>query len=275
MRQSTRPSGVSVALNQFKARAAKSEEMLESKSLEFTVKLASTLEEREEVYRLAYQVYLDKGYINENDEKWLVSKYDADPETAILIVQDKDKKIVGSVTLVFDGKKPLPAATIFSDEINLLRSKNEKIVEISRLVIDSNYRNAKEILILLFNYLYIYSYYVKNYSCLAIEVNPRHKDYYRSLLLFDVIGNEKPCPMVQNAPAVLMYVPLVVGKAEIQRYLSEVSESKTRSLYPYFFKPEYESLVISYLKKQFKPISKEEKSYFGFVDSIVEEVVLV
>lgn len=268
MRKSARPSGVSVALNQLKTQ----ENQKDKKDLEYTVKLANTLEERDATFRLAYSVYLDKGYINQNEENWLVSQYDANAETAILIVQDKNKKIIGSVTLVFDGADSLPAATIFTDELNDLRSKNEKIVEISRLVIDPSYRNAKEILILLFNYLYIYSYYVKNYTCLAIEVNPRHKDYYRSLLNFDVIGIEKPCPMVQNAPAVLLYLPLAHGKSEIQKYLGNTTESKNRSLYPYFFKPEYENLIVSYLRKQFNPISKEEKIHFGLVNCITEEI---
>jgi len=276
MRQSTRPSSVSVALNQFNSQLSKKDEVLENKSLDFTVKLATTLEEREEVFSLAYQIYLEKGYITENGEKWLTSKYDARSDSAILIVQDRNKKIVGSVTLIFDSSESLPAATIFSEELNMLRSNNEKIVEISRLVIDPSYRNAKEILILLFNYLYIYSYYVKNYTCLAIEVNPRHKDYYRSLLLFEVIGNEKPCPMVQNAPAVLLHLPLHIGESEIQKYLSNPNKTKTRSLYPFFFKPEYENLVISYLKNQLKPITKEEKKYFGLNDKLLkEDIVLV
>jgi len=276
MRQSTRPSSVSVALNQFNSQLSKKDEVLDNKSLDFTVKLATTLEEREEVFSLAYQIYLEKGYITENGEKWLTSKYDAHSDSAILIVQDRNKKIVGSVTLIFDSPESLPAATIFSQELNMLRSNNEKIVEISRLVIDPSYRNAKEILILLFNYLYIYSYYVKNYTCLAIEVNPRHKDYYRSLLLFEVIGNEKPCPMVQNAPAVLLHLPLHIGESEIQKYISNPNKTKTRSLYPFFFKPEYENLVISYLKNQLKPITKEEKSYFGLNDKLLkEDIVLV
>ena len=36
------------------------------------------------------------------------------------------------------------------------------------------------------------------------------------------------------------------------------------SLYPYFIKPEQESLVAYYLEKQAKPMSKEEKNYFRF-----------
>lgn len=241
---------------------------------DFTIKVANTLEEREAVFQLGYQVYLDKGYIKKNATERLIQNYDADSDTMILIVKNHANKIVGSVTLVFDGDSILPAEKIYSKELNILRAKKEEIVEISRLVIDPQYRNSKEILVLLFNYLYIYAYFVKKYSCLAIEVNPRHTAYYEALLHFKPIGDEKPCPNVQSAPAILMYVPLSHGQAEVQRIASLTeSEKNTRSLYHYFLKPEQQSLVTYFLEKQATPISMEEKLYFGFSDSSIGQAV--
>lgn len=243
---------------------------------EFSIKIANTLEEREAVFRLGYQVYLDKGYIKENPNEWMVQSYDACSATTILIVQDKQKNIIGSVTLVFDGFSRLPAERIFAEELKVLKNQNEKVAEISRLVIDPKYRNSKEILVLLFNYLYIYAYYVKNYTCLAIEVNPRHTAYYQALLQFRTIGSEKPCPSVQSAPAILMYIPLKYGKEEMLRILKNPeSEKNNRSLYTYFVKPEQESLVAYYLAKQAKPITVEEKLYFGFSETTFGRAVCV
>ena len=53
---------------------------------EYTIKVANTLEERESVFKLGYQIYLEKGYIGENSQEWLVRNYDANEETVILIV---------------------------------------------------------------------------------------------------------------------------------------------------------------------------------------------
>ena len=78
----------------------------------FSIKVANSLEEREAVFRLGYQVYLEKGYIKETPNKWMVQNYDANSETTILIVQDKQKNIIGAVTLVFDGASRLPAEKI-------------------------------------------------------------------------------------------------------------------------------------------------------------------
>jgi UDP:flavonoid glycosyltransferase YjiC (YdhE family) len=59
-----RPSGVSIAFNQ--ANIKQNEIKILKKPSEFTIKLATTLEEREETFRLAYKVYLEKGYIKSN-----------------------------------------------------------------------------------------------------------------------------------------------------------------------------------------------------------------
>ena len=262
-------SGISVAIQNTMASIQMGHSLIEpSKSREFTIKIANSLQEREAVFRLAYQVYLDKKFIKPNAQEWMIQPYDADSNTIILIVQDKNKVIAGSVTLVFNGSIKLPAEKIYCSELNVLKSKGEKMVELSRLVINPVFRNSKEVLVLLFNYLAIYAYHIQNYTSLVVEVNPRHKNYYKSLLNFDEIGAEKPCPSVQNAPAVLLYLPLARYQLEVFRCANHaIQGKKEKSLYPYFLKLEQETLVVYYLKKQIKPMSQEEKYYFGFSES--------
>jgi hypothetical protein len=277
MKSNKSASGVSMVIRRTMSSFKNESPLIEKKTpSEFSIKLANTLEERAAVFHLGYQVYLKKGYLKENATEMLVQNYDVNSETAILMIQDRQKNIVGSVTLVFDGAARLPAEKIYSEELRTLRRTNEKIVEISRLVIDPKYRNSKEILVLLFNYLYIYSYFVKNYTCLAIEVNPRHTAYYQELLHFKSIGSEKPCPNVQSAPAILMYLPLSHGIEEVKR-ISKMTEGEknNRSLYSYFIKPNEQMLVANYLKKQAKPMTAEEKIYFGFSDSGISRAVCV
>ena len=268
-------SAVSTAIRHTMDSFSNGTQLINKEKIGFTIKVANTLEEREAVFQLGYQTYLDKGYIKENVSERLVQNYDADPETLILMVKNQENKVVGSVTLVFDGYSRLPAEKIYHSELKKLRSNQEKIVEISRLVIDPEYRNSKEILVLLFNYLYIYAYFVKSYSCLAIEVNPRHTAYYEALLHFRAIGDEKPCPNVQSAPAILMYVSLKHGQEEISRLANlKENEKSNRSLFSYFINPEQQNLVAYCLEKQATPISMEEKLYFGFSDSSIGRAVL-
>ena len=243
---------------------------------EFSIKIANTLEEREAAFKLGYQIYLEKGYIKPNPNEWLVRNFDLNRETVILIVKDKEQNIAGTATLVFDGFSKLPAEKVYSEEISHLRNSKLKTAELCRLAISSDYRNAKEILVLLFNYAAIYINQVKKYDGLAIEVTPRHKNYYKALLNFDEIGIAKPCPQVQNTVGVLLYLPATRYQAAINRCGgTQNADKKERSLYPYFLKASQESLVAHYLQKQVRPMSADEKLYFGFSESGSSRAVCV
>lgn len=277
MTNRSKSSGVSIGLKVAWFSPSKEQNLEKNnKQGNFIVKIANTLEEREAVFRLGYQEYLKKGFINENPNEWLIRNYDVAPETATLIVKDKQNHLVGSVTLVFDFDASLPAEKIFKSEINVLRQNNEKIVELSRLVIDPQYRNSKEVLVLLFNYIYIYSYLVKKYTSLIIEVNPRHTVFYKELLHFNKIGLEKACPSVQNAPAALMYLSLQKSRMDlIKLQNNRLKLQSNRSLYQYFISINQENLVVNYLKNQVKPMSQDEKVYFGYSDSSLDRALCV
>lgn len=277
MKKNYLPSGVSIAIRKTMASCLQNYPLIIKQSpSEFSIKVANTLEERAAVFHLGYQTYLAKGYIKENPNEWLIQDYDRNPETLILMVKDNKGAIVGSVTLVFNGSASLPVEKIFDNEIKPLKTRGEKIAEISRLVLSPDFRNSKEILVLLFNYLAIYTYHIKHYDSLTIQVNPRHKNYYKKLLKFEELGEEKLCPSVQNAPAVLLYLPLSTYRAEVNRCSKNTApDHKDRSLYPYCIKLEQEKLVAFYLKKQEKPITPEEKIYFGFSETTFGRAVCI
>ena len=215
-----------------------------SKTPDFTIKIANSLEEREAVFSLAYKIYLEKGYIKANSQEWLIQNYDSNSETIILIVQDTEKNIVGSATILFDGALKLPADLIYNKELAVLRQSDYRIAELSRLIINKENRNSKQILVLLFNYAAIFIRHVKKYNNLIVQVNPRHKNYYKSLLSFEEIGKEKPCPSVQNAPANLMSITSYQYQNELNRFSDfQLIKKSERSLFQYFLKTEQESLV--------------------------------
>lgn len=271
------PSGVSIAIQNTMAFKQQAVPLIDKLNpAEFTVKIANTLQEREDVFQLGYQVYLEKGYIKENPYQWLVQDYDGASETTIFIVKDRAGEIAGTATLVFNSSTKLPIEKTFGSEIKTLSPNGAKVTEVSRLVINPTYRNSKEILVLLFNYMFIYGYHIKNVDLVAIQVNPRHKNYYKKLLNFDESGEEKLCASVQNAPASLLYMPLINYQMEVKRcHQQNLQENKNRSLYSYFIKPEQENLVAYYLKSQAKPISAEEKIYFGFSETTFGRAVCV
>ena len=240
----------------------------------FSIKIANTLEEREAAFHLSYQVYLEKGYVKENGNQWLIQTYDSSAETVIFVVKDRAGVIIGSATLVFKGSVELPIEKTFGKEIKKLNTPENEIGEVSRLVISSKHRNSKEILVLLFNYMFIYGFHVKHINSCIVQVNPRHKTYYKKLLKFEELSEEKLCPSVQNAPAVLLHLPLSTYRSEVLG-CNHNKNKKNVSLYSYFIKPEQENLVAYYLKNQVKPISQEEKTYFGFIETTFGKAVCV
>lgn len=270
-------SGLSLAIHKTMDSLQNGNPLFEKNTVnEFTIKVANTLEERQGAFALGYQVYLAKGFISPNPHEMLIHPYDSNDETVILIVQDKQKNIAGSITIVFDVNSRLPAEKIYREELKALRNAGTKMAELSRLVINPDYRNSKDILVLLFNYATIFIRQVKHFNSLSIQVNPRHKNYYKALLNFDEVGGLKPCPQVQNAPAVLLYITENKYQSEIARHGHSANGSKKdHSLYQYFIKPEQESLVAYYLKNQAKPMTLEEKLYFGFTSSGVGQAVSV
>ena len=274
----TRPkTGLSIAINQTMASYYNGESLVEKqKTPEFSIKIANTLEEREAAFRLGYKIYLEKGYISPNPNEWLIRNFDLNNDTVILIVRDKNKNIAATATLVFDGSSKLPAEKVYGEEIKGLKNSGLKTAELCRLAVSYDYRYSKEVLVLLFNYAAIYIHHVKKYDGLAIEVTPRHKNYYKALLNFDEIGSAKPCPQVQNTVGVLLYLPATRYQETISRCGGKAMElKKERSLYPYFLKAEQENLVAHYLQKQVKPMSADEKIYFGLSESGISRAVCV
>lgn len=258
-------SGVSLAISKTIWQQKNKQPLIsEANKKDFIVKIANTQQEREDVFRLGYQVYREKGYIKENENEWMIQNYDFNQDTIILTVLDHNKKLVGSVTLVFEGTTILPSNNLYKNELNALRKKGSKLAELSRLVVDRNHRNCKEVLVLMFNYLAIYIKDVKQYDGLVIQVNPRHVQYYKSLLSFEELGGEKACPIVQNAPAILLHLSIDRYNKEKSKHITQTDSHKERSLYPYFLKPEQEQLVASYLQNQARPMSQDEKIYFHY-----------
>lgn len=269
MKKHKRASGVSTALSKTMANFEKGSPLIDADAKqEYTIKIANTLEEREAAFKLGYTTYLEKGYIKENLEERLICEYDFNSETVVLIVQDKQKNIAGTLTLVFDDALELPANKVYHQELDFIKKTHRRNAEICRFVINSAYRNSKEILVLLFNYTAIYINKVKNYDGLVIEVTPRHKNYYKDLLHFKEFGKEKCCPQVQDTVGVLLHLSTLDYQNAIKDIKNNVNTNKKdRSLYPYFLKAEQEELVASYLDKQVKPMNAQEKIYFGYSET--------
>jgi hypothetical protein len=227
----------------------------------YRICVASDRDARERAYRLAYRVYRDSGYAPQNSDM-IVSKYDSDPQTFTLLAEDSNGCEAGTITLIFDSGKGLPCDEIFQPELDNLRKKGRRLVEVTRLAIDKDHAGSRSLLIHLFNFQSVFARQVKRYTDQMIEVNPRHVNYYRRLLAFELAGPERPCPRVNGAPAVLLRLEHVVQQQEIAR-ASGTQRSSPRSLYAHFCSLAQEEPIAEFLARQHRPMSIDEAEYFG------------
>lgn len=228
----------------------------------FHILVASDRKTRRRAYALAQRVYQGRGYVS-GDEGVVVCPHDADPQTLTLLALDDSGIDAATITLVFDSLDGLPCDQIYGAELDLLRAKGRRLIEVTRLAIDENHQRSKELLVKLFNFIYIFARRVKGFDDFVIEVNPRHVNYYRRLLIFEQLGPERPCPRVQGAPAVLLRLDLSIPEREVRRTHGKGAAINDRTLYPYFYSWLEEGAVAEFLAHGHRPMSEDDARYFG------------
>lgn len=211
-----RISAVSSIIRQLEAES----EIKAKASIELKFVVANNLFHRLNAFRLGYNEYLKKGYIHENQIGLLMNDLDLEEET-LTIVAYLGMYEAGTVTI--NTQKVLPFQSLFSSD--LVNSPNFKLAELTRLAINENYRNQKEILLGMFNYVFTYTKFIKNCTHLAIEVNPRHVKFYDGILGFTPIAENTSCPRVCGAPAVLLIGDLNLPMTYPENY-SFISQGK-------------------------------------------------
>lgn len=191
----------------------------------FNIRLVNSEGRREAASLLINKKYAWRGYSTD-------SPLDKEPNK-ITLVAETAGKIVGTMTLCLDNEIKLPADENFHNELNKLRAQGSRLSEPAKLAIDDNV--PKRIFASLIHIAYIYAHNILKFTDWVIEVNPRHAMFYKKMLGFHELGEERICTRV-NAPAVLLQLELEYMSEQIEKFggLME-NHGKERSFYPYFF----------------------------------------
>lgn len=230
----------------------------------FRVAVANTKALRQRAYVLAYEVYRESGYAKDLHEGRLVTPHDADADTLTLLAEDAHGRAAGTMTLYFDGPRGLPCDAIFRGELDALRATGRRPVEVARLAIAPEHRQAQLLLRRLINLNFIYAKRVKGFDDFVIEVNPRHVAFYRRFLKFEQLGPERPCPRVEGAPAVLLRLDLdVYAKALAARESGALAPDLARTLYAKFLPQADEPRAAAFLARQQRAMTRAEVRAFG------------
>jgi hypothetical protein len=205
------------------------------------VRLADSDHQRSEARLLINRKYECRGYGAEHDI----------PVTPFHLTFTASDccRTMGTVTLAVDSAGGIAADALFRQEINEFRAlPNAKVCELTKLAFDAH-TPSKPVLAALFHIVFIYGYRQHRCTDLFIEVNPRHRRFYESMLGFSCVGTVKHHAVV-NAPAQLMWLSVNEIRKRVDFGQDLAQKESARSLYRYFFSPEDEDGVFDRLVSQ-------------------------
>jgi len=180
---------------------------------DYIIKEVENREELLNVIELVKQHYEQNGYL-EDDLKIKDFYYLFSPTTKIYINMNKNK-LISTVSMFIDSKEyGLPSDQLYEKEFEELRQQRRKLIEGGMLAGEQG-----RPLLYLMSVFFKESKNQKADDILLI-INPKHKKFYEKMLLFKQIGEEKQCPKVNNAPAILM-------KFDIKGFNSSIVKNNT------------------------------------------------
>lgn len=216
----------------------------------YRLRVADDDSARSRAGRLVDRVYRDCGYLADTGGGNAGKNGAAEPFT--LLIEDESGQTAATVSLVFDEDGALPCTEIFPEETGALRAvdgRRRHGAEVTRLVIAPEHAHARQLLVALFNFAYLFARHARRCDDFLIEVNPRHVAFYERKLGFERLGPARPCPRVQGAPAELLRLDLAVADAAVHRAGGRGSAAGERTLYPWFLAPEEEPQALAFLTR--------------------------
>ncbi len=209
----------------------------------YGIRLLDTVDGRNSASMLINRMYAWRGYAGTHQET-------DNPNRITLTATDRGN-VVGTLSLNIDSPIGLGGDVIFKDELDKMRLEGARLSEFTKLAFDPGVQ-SKAALANLFHLAVIYSRDLYGCTDIIIEINPRHRGFYKRMLGFEQVGELRTNLRV-NAPAYLMRVRLDYATEQIKKYGGTFDENADkRSFYPYFFSPHEESGIIARLLRMEK-----------------------
>ncbi|MFC1479506.1 hypothetical protein ACFL6F_02815 [Planctomycetota bacterium] len=181
-----------------------------------SVRLARTKQELQEAYRIVYEQYMGAGYVKNNTKEMRFLPHFALPTSYTFIASDSNEKIIGTLTLVFDGQLGFPSEDEFPGPIKALRENGEKLAEISCLATEKQCERMA-VVVSLYRAVYAYACHLKGATGFFISSMKKHMKFYTRHLLFDVIGD----PVIYHDTNEVSVYPMILDFRNITNRFKE------------------------------------------------------
>ena len=167
-------------------------------------RVASSKADREEIFRLRYEAYLNEGAINENKSYMFNDAYD-DFDNCWIFGVHLENKLASAIRchVISPDNRKGPALDVFPDIVGPMIEKGQTVVDPTRFVADPAIADKyPEIPFLTLRVAcMVYDYYEADY-CLA-TVRKEHAAFYRRVFNAEILCEPRPYPTL-NAPICLL-----------------------------------------------------------------------
>lgn len=164
------------------------------------IRLAHTAEDLTAAYSLVYDRYVKRGFQTENLTGVRFTPHFALP-TSHTFIATLGAEVIGTLTMIIDGVLGICMEKDYPGEIQAMRNQGRRMAELSCLVT----RRSKDLpaLLRLFHAAYAYALHQQGVTDFCIAVTTEHQNFYRNALLFEQIGDSKPCTLLSNNASVV------------------------------------------------------------------------
>lgn len=171
-----------------------------------SLKIAETLDELEQAFKIVYTAYRESDYIKEDHVSGMAfNAHSLLPSTCIFIFKEY-LKVISTMTYIADNETfGLPMDGLYKPELDALRKQGRKIAEVGALATPRRRRWSNLVIYLakaVFNYAHL-----TDVDDVCIMVNPKHVRFYKEIFLFEEFGEERWYKGV-NAPAVALRISM-------------------------------------------------------------------
>jgi len=168
-----------------------------------TFKVADSLQEIEDAWRLVYKRYLETELIHPNTCGIHTVPQAVHHGSATVCGKIK-QMIVSTLTVIEDGPLKLPLDNVYPDQLNELRDSGRRLVEVGLFADrrDTLDRRAPALIEALRFAMYFSLY--RDATDAVIGVHPHHAPFYRRLVAFEKAGPTTTYKSVRDKPVVLL-----------------------------------------------------------------------
>lgn len=221
-----------------------------------SIKLAETLSEFEQAFKIVHDAYLKSGYLKEPHSSGMAySHFSLLPTTSVFIFKTYQTVIT---TMSFYKDTPtfsLPMDAVYKPELDELRAQGLRIAEVGALATPAQ-RRWSNLVIYLSKALFSYASMI-NLDKVCIMVNPKHVRFYKEIFLFEELAGERMYASV-GAPAVALY-------ADVASYADKLEDA--------YGNADFETDLLSFFVKMNNVVMDANITYPVDTDNPMEQII--